>query len=60
MIRIDPALHRKAAQRAEAEGLNAWIARQIDAAWPRPTAQLRSTIRANARAAPAPWRAGSA
>ena len=34
MIRIDPALHRKAAQRAEAEDiiLNAWIARQIDAA----------------------------
>ena len=34
MIRIDPALHRKAAQRAEAEdiSLNAWIAKQIDAA----------------------------
>jgi predicted HicB family RNase H-like nuclease len=34
MIRIDPALPRKAAQRAEAEdiSLNAWIARQIDAA----------------------------
>ena len=34
MIRIDPALHRKAAQRAEAEGmsLNAWIAKQIETA----------------------------
>jgi predicted HicB family RNase H-like nuclease len=34
MIRIDPALHRKAAQRAEAEdmSLNAWIAKQIEAA----------------------------
>ena len=34
MIRIDPALHRKAAQRAEAEALslNAWIAKQIEAA----------------------------
>jgi predicted HicB family RNase H-like nuclease len=34
MIRIDPALHRKAAQRAEAGdmSLNAWIAKQIEAA----------------------------
>jgi predicted HicB family RNase H-like nuclease len=34
MIRIDPGLHRKAATRAEAEdlSLNAWIARQIEAA----------------------------
>jgi predicted HicB family RNase H-like nuclease len=34
MIRIDPSLHRKAATRAEAEdlSLNAWIARQIEAA----------------------------
>jgi predicted HicB family RNase H-like nuclease len=34
MIRIDPALHRKAATRAEAEdmSLNAWIAKQIEAA----------------------------
>ena len=33
MIRMDPALHRKAAQRAEAEdmSLNAWIAKQIEA-----------------------------
>ena len=34
LVRIDPALHRKAAIRAAAEGLslNAWIARQIEAA----------------------------
>jgi predicted HicB family RNase H-like nuclease len=34
MIRIDPGLHRKAATRAEAENLslNAWIAKQIEAA----------------------------
>jgi predicted HicB family RNase H-like nuclease len=34
MIRIDPGLHRKAATRAEAEdlSLNAWIAKQIEAA----------------------------
>jgi predicted HicB family RNase H-like nuclease len=34
MVRIPPELHRKAATRAEAEAisLNAWIARQIDAA----------------------------
>ncbi|MGH6897956.1 MAG: type II toxin-antitoxin system HicB family antitoxin [Geminicoccaceae bacterium] len=34
MIRIDPDLHRKAATRAEAEdlSLNAWIAKQIEAA----------------------------
>lgn len=34
MVRIDPALHRKAATRAEAEdlSLNAWIAKQIEAA----------------------------
>lgn len=34
MVRIPPELHRKAATRAEAEdlSLNAWIARQIEAA----------------------------
>jgi predicted HicB family RNase H-like nuclease len=34
MVRIDPCLHRKAAMRAEAENLslNAWIAKQIEAA----------------------------
>jgi predicted HicB family RNase H-like nuclease len=34
LVRIDPSLHRKAAIRAAAEGLslNAWIARQIEAA----------------------------
>jgi predicted HicB family RNase H-like nuclease len=34
LVRVDPGLHRKAAIRAAAEGisLNAWIAKQIDAA----------------------------
>lgn len=34
LVRMDPALHRKAALQAEAEGLslNAWIARQIEVA----------------------------
>jgi predicted HicB family RNase H-like nuclease len=34
LLRVPPALHRKAALRAEADGLsvNAWIARQIEAA----------------------------
>jgi predicted HicB family RNase H-like nuclease len=34
LVRVDPSLHRKAAIRAAAEGvsLNAWIARQIEAA----------------------------
>jgi predicted HicB family RNase H-like nuclease len=34
LVRVDPGLHRKAAIRAAAEGvsLNAWIARQIEAA----------------------------
>jgi predicted HicB family RNase H-like nuclease len=34
LLRMPPALHRKAAMRAEADGLslNAWIARQIEAA----------------------------
>jgi predicted HicB family RNase H-like nuclease len=34
LVRVDPGLHRKAAVRAAAEGLslNAWIAKQIEAA----------------------------